>query len=81
MYIYYRKKFQDQPRFTARQSVLDALSGQGLYRGAREYNTVLPICSRTGDVIEPRLVPQWYLDCTDMAQQAIKVRVLANPFI
>lgn len=29
---------------------------------------VLPLCSRTGDIVEPRLCPQWYLDCSAMAQ-------------
>jgi valyl-tRNA synthetase len=63
------------PRYDGRAAVLAALSARGLYGGrAEDHAAVLPVCSRTGDVIEPRLVPQWYLDCTGMAEDARKVR-------
>lgn len=29
---------------------------------------VIPICSRSGDVVEPLLSPQWFIDCQKMAQ-------------
>lgn len=32
----------------------------------------IPICSRTGDVIEPLLKPQWYVNCQQMAKDAMK---------
>ena len=31
----------------------------------------VPINSRSGDIIEPLLVPQWFCDCKDMAQRAV----------
>lgn len=31
----------------------------------------LGICSRTNDVIEPMIRPQWYLDCKSMAKEAL----------
>ena len=27
-------------------------------------------CSRTGDIIEPMLKPQWWVDCSGMAKRA-----------
>ncbi len=31
----------------------------------------VPICSRSGDVIEPLLRPQWFVDTNEMAQRAM----------
>lgn len=31
----------------------------------------LGLCSRTEDVIEPYLKPQWYVDCKDMAKRSV----------
>ena len=31
----------------------------------------IPICTRTGDIVEPLLKPQWYVDCTEMARRAV----------
>ncbi len=32
----------------------------------------VPVCSRSGDVIEPLLRPQWFLRCEDMAKRALE---------
>jgi len=32
----------------------------------------LGLCSRTGDVVEPLLKPQWYVNCDSMAKASIK---------
>ena len=29
--------------------------------------------SRSKDVVEPLIKPQWYVDCTEMAKEAVKV--------
>jgi valyl-tRNA synthetase len=31
----------------------------------------LGICSRSGDILEPMITPQWYVDCNGMAKRAI----------
>jgi len=31
----------------------------------------LGLCSRTNDVVEPLVKPQWYVNCNDMARQAL----------
>ena len=49
------------PRFLARWRVVKALKDFGLYRGEREHPMTLPVCSRSGDVIEPLIKPQWYV--------------------
>lgn len=44
---------------------------QGLYRGAKNNEMRLGICSRTNDIIEPLIKPQWYVNCKDMAKEAL----------
>ena len=30
----------------------------------------LGVCSRSGDILEPMITPQWYVDCSGMAKRA-----------
>lgn len=51
--------FAGLSRFAARTLVVEKLQAKGLYRGKEGHATRLGICSRSGDVIEPMLLPQW----------------------
>ncbi|GFQ07794.1 valine--tRNA ligase [Phtheirospermum japonicum] len=62
--------FAGMPRFKARLAVMEALKEKGLYRGDKSTEMRLGICSRTKDVIEPLVKPQWFVNCKSMAQQA-----------
>ena len=42
----------------------------GLSRGEAPNPMRLGLCSRTKDVIEPLLSPQWYLNCQEMGADA-----------
>ena len=33
----------------------------------------LGVCSRSNDVIEPMIKPQWYVNCNSMAKEALDV--------
>nr|XP_048674356.1 valine--tRNA ligase, mitochondrial isoform X2 [Caretta caretta] len=59
-------------RFVAREKVVSALKERGLYRGMKDHAMVLPLCSRSGDVIENLLKSQWFLRCEGMAQRALE---------
>ncbi|XP_077781306.1 valine--tRNA ligase, mitochondrial isoform X1 [Podarcis muralis] len=59
-------------RFLAREKVLSALKERGLHRGAKEHPMVLPLCSRSGDVIETLLKNQWFVRCEEMARGALE---------
>jgi valyl-tRNA synthetase len=63
-------RFAGLMRFDARVAVIAALEELGLLRGKRPNPMRLGICSRTGDVIEPMLKPQWYVACDNMAARA-----------
>ena len=43
---------------------------KGLYRGKADNKMSLPVCSRSKDIIEPLLKPQWWVDCSKMAADA-----------
>lgn len=56
-------------RYDAREKVLQLLESQGLRRGEKEQEKmVVPLCSRTGDIIEPMVKEQWFLDTTEMCK-------------
>jgi valyl-tRNA synthetase len=65
-------KFAGMKRFDARKAVLKELKELGLFRDVKDTETVLPICSRSKDVIEPLLKSQWYVNCQEMAARACK---------
>ncbi|XP_039003140.1 valine--tRNA ligase, mitochondrial 1-like [Hibiscus syriacus] len=64
-------EFAGMPRFKAREAVIDALQKKKLYRGAQNNEMRLGLCSRTNDVVEPMIKPQWYVNCSSMAKQAL----------
>lgn len=54
----------------ARITVVDFLKQAGLYRGVHDNPMRLGISSRSKDVIEPLLKPQWWVACGDMAARS-----------
>ena len=46
-------------RYDCREKLAEDLKAKGLYVGKEDNEMQLPICSRSGDVIEPMLKPQW----------------------
>eukprot|EP00735_Rhodelphis_limneticus_P009289 TRINITY_DN2669_c0_g1::TRINITY_DN2669_c0_g1_i1::g.26151::m.26151 TRINITY_DN2669_c0_g1::TRINITY_DN2669_c0_g1_i1::g.26151 ORF type:complete len:1014 (+),score=388.96,sp/Q86KU2/SYVC_DICDI/52.99/0.0,tRNA-synt_1/PF00133.17/1.3e-196,Anticodon_1/PF08264.8/1e-38,tRNA-synt_1g/PF09334.6/6.3e-09,tRNA-synt_1g/PF09334.6/0.16,tRNA-synt_1g/PF09334.6/0.6,tRNA-synt_1g/PF09334.6/1.6e+02,Val_tRNA-synt_C/PF10458.4/8.2e-10,tRNA-synt_1_2/PF13603.1/1.1,tRNA-synt_1_2/PF13603.1/1.7e-06,tRNA-synt_1_2/PF13603.1/4.9e+03,tR len=62
--------FKGMMRFDARYHIEKALEKKGLLRGKRENAMRLGVCSRTGDVIEPMLKPQWFVNSKAMAEDA-----------
>ena len=63
--------------FHARVAVVKALQDAGLFVETKDNPMQIPVCSKSGDVIEPLLKPQWWVNCTPLAEEAIKVRVVA----
>lgn len=60
-------------RFDARKAVVEDLTSLGLYRDCVDNPMVVPVCSRSKDIVEPLLKAQWYVDCTNMAKEALEV--------
>ncbi|XP_044971413.1 valine--tRNA ligase, mitochondrial 1-like [Hordeum vulgare subsp. vulgare] len=64
-------QFEGMPRFTARAAIIDALKEKGLYRGMENNEMELGRCSRTNDIVEPMIKPQWFVNCNTMAKSAL----------
>lgn len=65
--------FIGMKRFDARKAVIEELKKKKLYCGVKENSMVISICSRSKDIIEPLLKPQWYVKCDSMAKKAVDV--------
>ena len=57
-------------RFDARIAINDALNAKGQIKGKTSNPMRLGLCQRSGDIIEPYLKPQWWVDCKDMAKRS-----------
>ncbi len=71
---------QGMKRFDARTAVLEALKAKDLYRGTADHAMVVPMCSRSKDIVEPLIKPQWYVNCTEMSAKAVEVRTVLSLF-
>ena len=57
-------------RYDARIKLEQLLQEKGLFVGKEPNKMRLAICSRSGDILEPMITPQWYVNCSDMARRA-----------
>jgi valyl-tRNA synthetase len=65
-------KFEGQKRFDARYTVVEELKKLGLYDRWENNAMKVPLCSKSKDVIEPLLKPQWWMKMKGMAEEALK---------
>jgi valyl-tRNA synthetase len=65
--------FQGQKRFDVRYTVVTALEEKGLFVKKVDNPMKVPICSRSGDVIEPIMKPQWWMRMEGLAKSAVEV--------
>jgi len=63
--------FAGLPRFDARVEIYKALEKLGQIKGKSPNPMRLGRCSKSNDIIEPYLKPQWYVDCKDMAKRSV----------
>lgn len=64
------EQFAGCDRFDARALLVELLSERGLYRGKQAHAMRVGRCSRSGDVLEPMLLPQWFVRCDSLAERA-----------
>jgi valyl-tRNA synthetase len=56
--------YQGLDRYDCRKAVLKDLEAQGFLQKAVPHKNMVPICTRTGQVIEPMLTDQWFVAMT-----------------
>ena len=64
--------YQGMERFKARKKVLHDLSDKELLVEEKETVISVPYSSRSGEVVEPWLTDQWYVDAATLAQPALE---------
>jgi valyl-tRNA synthetase len=63
------KAYQGMDRFAARKAVVADLQAQGFMQDIKPHKLMLPICARTGQVVEPMLTDQWFVATTKVSPQ------------
>ena len=66
------KKYQGLDRYDARREILADLAAEGMVEREEILENVVPHGDRSGVVIEPWLLDQWYVNAEKLAQPAIK---------
>ena len=64
--------YQGMPRYEARKAVIAEMETLGLLVATKPHVLMVPRGDRSGDVIEPLLTNQWYVDAKTLAKPAIE---------
>jgi valyl-tRNA synthetase len=67
------KAYQGMDRFVARKALLSDLEEQDFLIEIKPHKLMLPICARTGQVVEPMLTDQWFVAMTKPAASGISI--------
>lgn len=67
-------KFSGMKRFDARFAIRNELKSLGLLKeeSPKDNPMKVPICSRSKDIIEPRIKEQWFMNCQEFARRAME---------
>lgn len=64
--------YRGLPRYEARERIVADLNTLGLLERVEEHVHMVPFGDRSGEVIEPWLTDQWYVDAATLARPAIE---------
>lgn len=64
------ENFKDYQRYECREMLVSQISELGMLKSIKPHAMTLPICSRSGDVIEHLPKEQWFLSCRDLSKKA-----------
>lgn len=63
------EKYRGMDRFVARKAIVADLEELGLMVEIKKHKLMVPICDRTGQVIEPMLTDQWFMAMNKVSDQ------------
>ena len=61
--------YQGMDRYVCRKAVLKDLEAQGFLEKAVPHKNMVPVCARTGAVVEPMLTDQWFVALSKVSEQ------------
>ncbi|KAJ6264999.1 Valine--tRNA ligase [Drechslerella dactyloides] len=64
------EEFKGQHRFEVRESVIENLKARNLFIKQEPCKTSVLICKHTGDIVEPMMLPLWWLKTDGLADAA-----------
>ena len=64
-------EFKGMLRYDCRNKIIQRLTEMKLIRGKHPNKMVLQKCSKSGDIIEPMVKAQWWINCKEVAKRAI----------
>jgi valyl-tRNA synthetase len=73
--------YQGMDRFDARKAVNRDLEAMGLMLEIKPHKLMLPICARTGQVVEPMLTDQWFVAMNKVSPQDATGKSIAQKAI
>ncbi|KZF26102.1 valyl-tRNA synthetase-like protein [Xylona heveae TC161] len=65
-------KYEGQKRFDVRYTVVEDLKALGLFVKKEDNPMKVPLCSKSKDVIEPIMKPQWWMKMQGLADAAVQ---------
>ena len=63
------EKYRGLDRFVARKQIVADLEAAGLMVEIKKHKLMVPICTRTGQVVEPMLTDQWFVAMSKVSDQ------------
>jgi valyl-tRNA synthetase len=63
-------EFTGLMRYDCRNAMTKRMEELGILRGKKPNPMRLGLCSKSNDILEPIVKPQWYVDCKDMAKRS-----------
>eukprot|EP00461_Guttulinopsis_vulgaris_P001160 UN01160 len=66
------EKYCGLHRFEVRERIVEDLKALGLYVGKENNPMSVGLCSRSNDIVEPLVKPQWWVASKGMAEKALK---------
>ncbi|GAB2529134.1 valine--tRNA ligase [Simplicispira piscis] len=63
------EKYRGMDRFVARKAVVADLEACGALVETKKHKLMVPICTRTGQVVEPMLTDQWFVAMSKVSDQ------------
>ena len=65
------ERYAGVDRFDARRMVIEEIEAEGLYRGVEDKVIAQPFGDRSGVIVEPMLLDQWYVNAAELAKPAM----------
>nr|WP_145550335.1 valine--tRNA ligase [Variovorax boronicumulans] len=63
------EKYRGLNRFVARKAIVADLEAIGALVETKKHKLTVPVCTRTGEVVEPMLTDQWFVAMTKVSEQ------------